>query len=282
MKTVMMLAAAGLASMGAAFAQAQVCVDISSRQGWQEVHFEGGRQARLVSIEGGWTVDSNAYSRVGAVGHLGDAAARLEPFSGYKYRPQFNFGALLARSSANTVRIVRAEPGMSLWAEGTQFRINDSDATLGDNSGVLTLCFAEAKNEARSTSSSEPGVQSGSAGSSPAITNGQSSASCQAELDDLALLNDELAEWEGELRRTQRALDQRLAEIEETARYLSTGVGSDPSGLGAQARQTSLDLHNERVRAYNRDADSYEADSGHYREALNGYTFRLRQAQSCP
>lgn len=262
MKTVMMLAGAGLASLGAAFAQAPVCVDISARQGWQEVRFEDNGRPQLVSIEGGWTVDANAYDRVGATGHLGDAAARLEPFSGYKYRPQFNFGALLTRSSANPVQVVRAEPGMTLWAQGAQFRINDSDATLGDNAGVLTLCFAGAEAEARSA-------------------NGHANAECRAELEDLALLNEELSEWGRDLRRTRRALDQRLAEIEETERYLSTGVGADPSGLGAQARQASLDLHNQRVRAYNRDADAYEEDLRHYREALNGYNFRQAQAQSC-
>jgi hypothetical protein len=65
-------------------------------------------------------------------------------YNQYKYDQSFPFGALIVDIPTDGYEYV--------WVQGSQqlpkpitrttIRINDSDAALGDNSGVLRVCFA--------------------------------------------------------------------------------------------------------------------------------------------
>lgn len=131
--------AAALAAPAAAQSE---CTRVDSRQGWQSLSFAGQPGMEVRSIRGGWTVDALNYPPVGAEGHLGSAAERLAPFGKYKAVVGAPFGVLLARSPGGSIYIVREGWRVPDW--NLQLRINDSDATLGDNQGSLSVCFSRA------------------------------------------------------------------------------------------------------------------------------------------
>jgi hypothetical protein len=120
-------------------AQSVRCFNVSSRQGWQNFDL-GGPYTRVVSVSGGWSVDARNYSRVGPRGH---SEPGLEPYNQYKYDQGMPFGALLVDIPTDGYGYV--------WVQGSQqlpkpitrttIRINDADNALGDNSGVLKVCF---------------------------------------------------------------------------------------------------------------------------------------------
>ncbi|HEY9695953.1 MAG TPA: hypothetical protein V6D10_01590 [Trichocoleus sp.] len=121
-------------------AQSVKCFDVSSRQGWQ--YFDlGGPYTRVAGVSGGWSVDARNYSRVGPRGH---SEAGLEPYNQYKYDQGMPFGALFVDVPTDGYGYV--------WVQGSQqlprpitrtaMRINDADNALGDNSGVLQVCFS--------------------------------------------------------------------------------------------------------------------------------------------
>jgi len=116
-----------------------ICVTVSSRSGWQ--HFNLARSVTGVrSISGGWSVDARMYAPVGASGHMGMDAQALSPYSQYKYSQNYPFGALLLGTGREYFWI---QPGSRLASafSSIDLRINDSDGSLGDNSGSLTVCF---------------------------------------------------------------------------------------------------------------------------------------------
>jgi hypothetical protein len=97
----------------------------------------------------GWSVDAAHYSPVGASGHTGADAAALRPYDQYKYDADFPFGALLMRwDGAGRVLPLEGFEGAIEMPNPTQFiefRINDSDASLGDNGGEIVLCVIDAR-----------------------------------------------------------------------------------------------------------------------------------------
>ncbi len=120
-------------------AQSIKCFDVSSRRGWQ--YFDlSGPYTRIASVSGGWSVDGRNYLPVGPRGH---SEPGLEPYNQYKYDQNFPFGALFVDIPTDGYGYV--------WVQGTQqlpkpitrtaIRINDSDRALGDNSGVIKVCF---------------------------------------------------------------------------------------------------------------------------------------------
>lgn len=120
-------------------AQSVKCFDISSRKGWQ--YFDlGGPYTRVANVSGGWSVDARNYSRVGPRGH---SEPGLEPYNQYKYDRGMPFGALFVDIPTDGYGYI--------WVQGSQqlpkpitrtaIRINDADKALGDNSGVLRVCF---------------------------------------------------------------------------------------------------------------------------------------------
>ena len=95
---------------------------------------------RLANI--GWSVDIARYKPVGFMGHTGSDAAALQPYSAYKYDRAVPFGTAMVRLSNGTSGALRKAPS-SMTVEFMPFldmRINDSDASLGDNGGFLVLC----------------------------------------------------------------------------------------------------------------------------------------------
>lgn len=117
----------------------QRCFNVSSTRGWQ--YFDlGGRYTRVASISGGWSVDARNYSQVGPRGH---SEPGLEPYNQYKYDRGVPFGALFVD--------IPTDGHGYVWVSGIQqlprpitrtaMRINDADNALGDNSGVLRVCF---------------------------------------------------------------------------------------------------------------------------------------------
>jgi hypothetical protein len=116
-----------------------ICVTVSSRSGWQRFNF-----ARSItgvrSISGGWSVDARMYAPVGASGHMGRDAQALSPYSQYKYSQNYPFGALLLWTGREYFWI---QPGSRFASvlSSIDMRINDSDGSLGDNGGSLTVCF---------------------------------------------------------------------------------------------------------------------------------------------
>jgi len=126
-----------------------MCMHVDARKGWQQMTLPGG-DLLDVGYDGNWTVDAAHYAGVGAQGHTGEDAEKLAPFSRYKYTNSQNFGALLVRipgrqeplTFRELVRNVemarkRSKP-FKVYNLG--FRINDSDASLKDNSGLLGVC----------------------------------------------------------------------------------------------------------------------------------------------
>lgn len=70
--------------------QTPSCVSVDSGRGWQRFNFPAS-VTRIASINGGWSVDSRSYGSVGAMGHSGQDAASLAPYSQYKFDQRFPF-----------------------------------------------------------------------------------------------------------------------------------------------------------------------------------------------
>jgi hypothetical protein len=115
------------------------CVNVSSRQGWQNFDL-GEPYTRVVSISGGWSVDARNYLHVGPRGHYEPG---LEPYNEYKYDQGKPFGALLVDIPTDGYGYVwvRRSQRLPKPITRTAIRINDADNALGDNSGVLRVCF---------------------------------------------------------------------------------------------------------------------------------------------
>lgn len=116
------------------------CVNLSSRQGWQSFNFPT-TFTRITSIEGSWSVDSRSYANVGAYGHTGDAANRLAPYNQYKYDQQYPFGRLLVDIPNYGYISIDHPQTLPREISSTAMRINDQDNALGDNAGLLRVCF---------------------------------------------------------------------------------------------------------------------------------------------
>ncbi|MFN6481651.1 MULTISPECIES: hypothetical protein [unclassified Nostoc] len=118
----------------------QTCFYVDSRNGWQYYNL-GRPYTRVASVSGGWSVDARNYSQVGPRGHLEPG---LEPYNQYKYDKGVPFGALFVDIPTDGYGYV--------WVQGSQqlpkpitrtaMRINDADNALGDNAGVLRVCFS--------------------------------------------------------------------------------------------------------------------------------------------
>ena len=112
------------------------CIDVSSTQGWQPYQLKNVTGFyRVTAIHGFWTVDRAKPLANPWVGHQDPS---LDPFSQYKFDKRYPFGTVLIATNSDNMQMVDVS---------TQFlgrgwlRINDSDATLGDNSGAVKVCF---------------------------------------------------------------------------------------------------------------------------------------------
>ncbi len=120
-------------------AQSTKCFDVSSRSGWQYFDLQGP-YTRIDTVNGGWSVDTRNYLSVGPRGH---SEPGLEPYNQYKYDRGFPFGALFVDIPTDGYGYiwVRGSQPLPKPITRTAIRINDSDRALGDNSGVLRVCF---------------------------------------------------------------------------------------------------------------------------------------------
>ncbi len=118
------------------------CYVVDSRQGWQYFTLLRSR-SRVTSMSGSWSVDARNYGSVGARGHSGEDARRLEPYNQYKYDRSFPFGALFVDIPTDGYGYVQVSEQQSLPRSITRtaMRINDADNALGDNGGSLRVCF---------------------------------------------------------------------------------------------------------------------------------------------
>ena len=122
--------------------QRQACYEVDSRKGWQSFTLQG-QFTRVVSISGSWSVDDKNYMRIGAEGHSGEAAKRLEPYNQYKYTQNYEFGVLLVGIPRGWVTGVPIPnwPLPEAVSQTVMLRINDADNALADNAGSLLVCF---------------------------------------------------------------------------------------------------------------------------------------------
>jgi len=92
-------------------------------------------RARLIGIDGEWTVDANIPMIKPLVGHTDP---QLEQYSDYKLSKNHRFGILMVNTNNGWIPV---EVGQVFEATEYSFRINDSDNTLGDNAGSVNLKF---------------------------------------------------------------------------------------------------------------------------------------------
>lgn len=117
------------------------CYTVSSQQGWQYFNFPR-TFSRITSISGSWSVDDRNYTRVSAEGHTGEAANRLAPYNPYKYDQNYPFGRLLVNIPNDGYISVNSPLILPRSINSTAMRINDSNNSLGDNGGLLRVCFS--------------------------------------------------------------------------------------------------------------------------------------------
>ncbi|KJH69657.1 DUF4189 domain-containing protein [Aliterella atlantica] len=127
----------------------KTCFSVDARQGWQSFVLPRTINSPE-SIEGGWSVDARSYSTVNHLGHQGAEAERLAPYNDYKYDQRFPFGALLMSVSNRDTIWIQTTDYIVDWNTSfpvgsvVRFRINDTDAALGDNAGSLNICLHKA------------------------------------------------------------------------------------------------------------------------------------------
>ncbi len=120
------------------------CVGVTAQKGWQYFNLSKPR-SRITYVKGRWSVDPNNYVFVGAEGHSGDDAKKLEPYNQYKYDQNFLFGALIVDIPTDGYGYIQVSAPQSLprLITRTALRINDADNALGDNAGGVAVCFGD-------------------------------------------------------------------------------------------------------------------------------------------
>jgi len=121
------------------------CVDVQSKQGWQQLSLPQGRITN-VAYSGGWSVIAGLYKPVGPRGYSGQDAKKLGPLYGYKFDQSYAFGEMLVRDQAGRIvpfaefaaLAVKAPDPAGVYA----FRINDKDVALWDNAGAIRVCIS--------------------------------------------------------------------------------------------------------------------------------------------
>ncbi len=259
----------GLLLSAAGVAQAQEgCVTVDATRGWQLARF-ANPPVRVTNIYGSWTVD-RALATTGWAGHQGNDAARLEPFSDYKYDRAYAFGQLLIRAE-NGDRVYPvsaggdASTGTVINVEWAEMRINDSDSTLVDNGGTLNVCFDRGDASGPEVSSPTPTPMPEASTSATAGADRSTWIACfndsrQSDADDAAL-----DRQRADLRSRERVLERRASNLRDESNHLSYSYNSDEFGIADRARANQIRNHEERVAAYNADLREFNAD----REAFN-------------
>lgn len=126
------------------------CIDVDSRKGWQRLDLPNIYIVGF-TVTGGWSVDAAHFKKVNEEGHTGADAQALSPYNDFKYDHDAPFGALLLRTEEEetisvqdfeTKNYMTSGAGVRISTGWMDFRINDSDGSLGDNAGSLNVCIA--------------------------------------------------------------------------------------------------------------------------------------------
>jgi len=114
---------------------------ISSQTGWQQtgLYLNAGDKFYVDYSGGSWTVDYKNFPYVGPAGYTPDIDKTIVP--GYKFDASVPYGYLFGEvDNGKEIRIGDNSGPFTADTSGfLSLRINDSDATLGDNDGAITV-----------------------------------------------------------------------------------------------------------------------------------------------
>ena len=265
-KAPLLVLVAGL-SPAAVLAQ-QDCTDIHATSGWRTLQFEAGAGTVVDSISGGWTVDRANFAQVGAAGHTGNAAARLAPFAGFKANQAHPFGALLMHDGNGKVSAVSV--GTVMPSSQVQMRINDSDQSLADNAGKLTVCFRNGGGQAARSAPAASAARSG--GLSPA---------CQQEDAAIKRQKGELDAWRRELSQERRSLGRERRRLQDNENTLSFSYPTDGNPYAERAYNYNVSEHRRNVNEYNRRQAAFDREVDDFNRESARYNRRVEALNSC-
>jgi hypothetical protein len=121
-----------------------VAVRVAANQGWQDtgMFLERGRQFSVTYVSGLWTIQQGVVATSDAAGIPPNPPSYLycncgEPVPGFS--TQAMIGRVGDGSGHAPLQIGDAFAGISYDNDFLQLRINDADAQLGDNFGVITV-----------------------------------------------------------------------------------------------------------------------------------------------
>ena len=128
---------------------ADVCHEIDASEGWQSAVFPAGLEQDVRS-SGFWSVEPG-LDPAGTQGHGGTGGETLTDRPDTRPHPGSLHGALLVRFEiagalqmmdwARFHEAIGQAGAFNMNLDLIEFRINEDDATLGDNEGALTVCF---------------------------------------------------------------------------------------------------------------------------------------------
>jgi len=116
---------------------------ISSQIGWQQsgLYLNAGDKFYVDYRGGSWTVDYKNFPYVGPAGYSADIDKAIAPGSNAKIDTSVPYGYLLGKVGSGK-EILIGDKGGPFTANESGFlslRINDTDSTLGDNDGAITV-----------------------------------------------------------------------------------------------------------------------------------------------
>ncbi|WP_291843121.1 hypothetical protein [Maricaulis sp.] len=258
-------------------ASAQVsCFQFPARAGWTRITLDGFDHGAIVrTITGSWSAHPS-LSPVGAEGH--DLSALPAPhrvaFEAARERPYWRLGTILVNNNGRLNEEPLRAGDIIPPTSRLDFRFNEQDSRLADNTGQLTICM-------------EP--RSAGAGSNPVTSNTASSGTGTARTatpaasapterlagrsEWMACFNDSrqsdseasrLRRWRADIRTAERALERRADGLRDERNHLSYSYNRDSTGVADRARANQVRMHQQRVDAYNADLDALEDELDDY------------------
>jgi hypothetical protein len=126
---------------------------VSSQTGWQGtgLYLNAGDKFYVDYSGGSWTVDYKNFPHVGPAGYTADIDKTIAP--AYKFDASVPYGYLLGEvGNGEEIRIGDKSGPFTANAGGfLSLRINDSDTTLGDNDGAITVHLQGASTQTTTT-----------------------------------------------------------------------------------------------------------------------------------
>jgi len=114
---------------------------ISSTMGWQQtsLYLNAGDKFYVDYQGGSWTVDYKNFPYVGSGGYSADIDKTIA--AGYKFDSSVPYAYLMGKVGSGNVILIgnRGGPFTAGVSGFLSLRINDTDSTLGDNDGAITV-----------------------------------------------------------------------------------------------------------------------------------------------